>query len=54
MSVYRTSGSIRAGHVEIDKMVQTLEIRQLDLIAALFRHCHEMKLISEVGGDHPL
>ena len=44
--------SIRAGLVEMEKMVQTLERRQLHLIAALFSH--EMKVISEVGGDRPL
>ena len=46
--------SIRAGLVEIEKMVQKLERRQLHLIAALFRQCHELKVISEVDGDRPL
>ena len=49
-----TNYSIRAGLVEIEKGVQTLERRQLHLIAAMFRQCHEMKLISEVGGDRLL
>ena len=49
-----TNYSIKAGLVEIEKMVRTLERRQLHLIAALFRQCHEMKLISEVGKDCPL
>ena len=48
--------SIKAGKsfLEIEKMLQTLERRQLHLIAALFRQCREMKLISEVSGDRPL
>ena len=46
--------SLRAGLDKIKKMVQTLERRQLQLTAALFRQCHEMKLITEVDGDRPL
>ena len=49
-----TNYSIKVGFVEIENIVQTLEGRQLHLIAALFRGCHEMKLVSEVGGDCPL
>ena len=49
-----TNYSIRSGLVEIENMVQTLERRQLHLIAALLRQCHEMKLILEVGGGCPL
>ena len=45
---------IKAGFVEIENMVQMLKGRQLHLIAALFRGCHEMKLVSEVGGDRHL
>ena len=29
-------------------------VKTLHLIAALFRGCHEMKLVSEVAGDRPL
>ena len=42
---YRQSIQKRARLVEIEKMVQTLERRQLHLIALLFRLCHEKKLI---------
>ena len=38
----------------IEKMIQTLKGRQLHLIAALFRQCHAMKIVLEVGGVCPL